>query len=123
MSKGDNRRPRDIPKEVYNKRWDRAFNRDKLYGRRWRKASKQFLTEHPLCVYCERDGRTTVATVCDHIVPHKGDPVLFWDWENNWQQLCKFCHDSIKKSEEMSGRIRGCDVNGQPLDKSHYWNQ
>lgn len=37
--------------------------------------------------------------VVDHIRPHRGDPVLFWD-ENNWQALCKFCHDSRKQRVE-----------------------
>ena len=37
----------------------------------------------------ERLGRRTVV---DHIVPHRGDARLFWD-EDNWQPLCKSCHD------------------------------
>ena len=28
----------------------------------------------------------------DHIIPHRGDQKLFWD-EQNWQPLCKDCHD------------------------------
>ena len=28
----------------------------------------------------------------DHIIPHRGDPELFWD-RSNWQALCKNCHD------------------------------
>ena len=90
------------------------------YNYRWRKARLNFLAEHPLCVYCERDGRTMVATICDHIKAHKGDPVLFWD-VSNWQPLCKLHHDSTKKSEEMSGGIRGCDVDGNPLDPQSHW--
>ena len=30
--------------------------------------------------------------VIDHIIPHRGDPILFWD-RSNWQPLCKDCHD------------------------------
>lgn len=62
------------------------------YNSRWRKVRKIFLTEHPLCVECERQGKYVQATVVDHIIPHKGDQALFWD-ENNWQPLCKRCHD------------------------------
>lgn len=32
------------------------------------------------------------ATVVDHIIPHRGNEELFWD-EDNWQGLCKRCHD------------------------------
>lgn len=59
---------------------------------RWRAASKAFLAEHPLCAECERHGRIEVATVVDHITPHRGDPALFWD-DRNWQALSKRCHD------------------------------
>ena len=62
------------------------------YDSRWRKARKLFLKANQLCVTCLADDRVTKATVVDHIVPHRGDPVLFWD-ESNWQALCKRCHD------------------------------
>jgi len=61
----------------------------KMYGRKWRAASKAYLLEHPWCVVrdCRRPSGAT-----DHIVPHRGDVGLFWD-VNNWQALCKECHD------------------------------
>lgn len=37
--------------------------------------------------------------VCDHIEPHKGDRVKFFD-PNNVQTLCKPCHDSDKQRQE-----------------------
>ena len=61
------------------------------YDGKWRKARARFLREHPLCVKCREQGKLTPATVVDHIIPHRGDPVLFWD-ENNWQPLCRDCH-------------------------------
>lgn len=50
------------------------------YNSRWARESKQFLRAHPLCVRClEKDPpQYTRATVVDHIVPHRGDPKLFW---------------------------------------------
>lgn len=69
------------------------------YGYAWSKARLRFLAEHPLCCYCERDGRITSATVVDHIVPHRGDMRLFWD-ETNWQPLCAHHHSSEKQREE-----------------------
>jgi len=41
---------------------------------------------------CQTNGQIAAATVVDHIIPHKGNQVLFWD-ESNWQPLCKFHHD------------------------------
>lgn len=72
------------------------------YDYRWQKARDQYLRNNPLCVYCERNGRTTAARVVDHIVAHRGDMVLFWD-QTNWQSLCKPCHDSVKQAEEAAG--------------------
>lgn len=62
------------------------------YNAEWRKARKAFLQKHPLCSECRKVGKLTPATVVDHIIPHRGDRKLFWD-ENNWQPLCKDCHD------------------------------
>jgi len=61
------------------------------YGAAWQRARARFLREHPFCVECRREGRIEVATVVDHVVPHRGDPGLFWD-EGNWQSLCAAHH-------------------------------
>jgi 5-methylcytosine-specific restriction protein A len=63
------------------------------YGRRWRKARLQFLTEHPCCVRCEAEGRFTVATEVHHSDPHLGDYVKFWN-ESRWVPLCKPHHSA-----------------------------
>ena len=63
------------------------------YDARWRRARAQQLAARPLCAECERQGKTTAASVVDHVVPHRGDAVLFWD-PGNWQSLCKPCHDA-----------------------------
>ena len=62
------------------------------------------------------------AIAVDHVTPHKGDEALFFD-EDNWSPLCKPCHDGAKQEFEKSGTIRGCDVNGIPLDPAHPWNR
>ena len=41
------------------------------------------------------------ATVVDHIIPHRGDQKLFWD-QNNWQALCKSCHDKKTLTEDIN---------------------
>ncbi len=84
--------------------------------RKWR------LSTEPLCRMCATQGRTTEATVCDHIEPHKGDIRLFLNGENT-QSLCKTCHDGAKHREEIRGYAVGCDTNGNPIDTTHHWNQ
>ena len=64
------------------------------YGGAWQKARLAWLKAHPLCEECLRQGRTTPATVVDHIIPHKGDKHLFWDSANNWASLCTACHNA-----------------------------
>lgn len=92
----------------------------KPYGHAWQKARAAFLTQHPLCAMCMSFGRLEPATVVDHIKPHRGDPGLFWA-RDNWQALCKRCHDSHKQRFERSGAMVGCDVNGLPIDPLHHW--
>ena len=62
------------------------------YGSAWQRESKRFLKMHPLCEECMKHGRYVLATVVDHIQPHRGNTALFWN-PRNWQALCKHCHD------------------------------
>ncbi|MBP2028861.1 5-methylcytosine-specific restriction protein A [Acetoanaerobium pronyense] len=71
---------------------DRPSAAARGYDSRWRKARLRFLKVHPFCVTCKAEGKLIKATVVDHVVPHRGDELLFWD-ESNWQALCKRCHD------------------------------
>lgn len=88
-----------------------------LYGRKWEKRRLSYLAKHPLCVKCAETGRVEAATVVDHVKPHKGDTVLFWD-RSNWQSLCKRCHDGWKQREERRGDVSTCDVEGYRTDGS-----
>ena len=95
--KPENRAPRDLPN-----------------SRAWRAASKAWLQRYPVCVLClcrgkinERATEDTCTTqrllVVDHIEPHRGDDRLFWD-HNNWQTLCRLCHDVDKQRHEQAGK-------------------
>ena len=88
------------------------------YDRRWRKLRLLVLQEEPLCRMCAEIGRTTLATVVDHIKPKRDGGT---DERENLQPLCKRCHDSVKAAEERGGVVRGCDVHGVPLDPGHPW--
>lgn len=67
------------------------------YNYRWQKESKKFLAENPYCFYCMQKGLTVLASIVDHIIPHRGDMELFWN-KANWQSLCKR-HHNIKSAK------------------------
>lgn len=72
------------------------------YDREWRKARKQFLAHNPLCLECQAEKVITASTQVDHIVPHNGDPILFWDTDN-WQALCHTHHS--RKTRRESAQV------------------
>ena len=64
------------------------------YDAKWQRYRRWFLAQHPLCAVCNH-----IATVVDHITPHRGDKEVFWD-SNNHQALCKRCHDAKTATED-----------------------
>lgn len=89
---------------------------------RWRKLRAAQLEREPLCRYCKRQGKVTVATVCDHVTPHRGDLAIFWQ-PGNYQSLCALHHNAAKQREENIGMQIGGDTDGNPIDPKHHWNQ
>lgn len=87
---------------------------------KWRKIRAYHLQSEPLCRMCLADGHKTVATVCDHILPHKGNLDAFYG--GPFQSLCKLHHDSTKARMEH-GKLIGGDEAGHPLDVKHHWNR
>lgn len=71
---------------------------DGTNGLRWR----VLLDARFTCRMCGRLEVDDSQLVADHIVPHRGDPCLFFD-RANLQCLCKACHDSAKQREERRG--------------------
>jgi 5-methylcytosine-specific restriction protein A len=74
-----------------------------LYDYAWQKRRERHLRKHPLCVRCRQAGRATLATVCDHIESHHGDPVKF---RGPIQSLCKPCHDAKTLSEDRGMELK-----------------
>lgn len=75
------------------------------YVYRWRVRRRLFLGRYPLCgdrplgvsprgsaCYDASPRKLSPATQVDHVVPHRGDPLLFWNELDNWQSLCAECH-------------------------------
>lgn len=80
---------------------DRETTHGRVYTKRWDRARRAFLAQHPLCEECKRQGRVEPATQVDHITPHGMNMDLFWDSENNWEALCRPCH-SRKTARETN---------------------
>ena len=67
----------------------------------WQKVRELQLNKEPLCRECAKKGKTTLATVVDHIRPiEQGGAMLDWD---NLQSLCESCHNR-KSGKEKRGK-------------------
>lgn len=106
------------PKES---QWDSHSkeNRSLYNDPRWRGTTKTIglrklrLREDPLCVRCKDEGRITVATHVDHIVPHLSDPEKFFNFDNT-QSLCESCHNrkTAKEDGGFGNRIATRETDG-----------
>ncbi len=77
--------------------YDSARWRAKPHGLRWQCLVRDMFTcQWPGCGRIEADASLLVA---DHVVPHRGNPRLFFDL-GNLQTLCKSCHDTHKQRAE-----------------------
>lgn len=93
---------------------DRSRQRDQAAPwRKWYKLARWrslrltiFLRDLYTCRMCGRLEGSTSRLVCDHVKPHRGNELLFWD-EGNLQTLCKPCHDSAKQREEQASLHQG----------------
>ena len=66
-------------------------NKNKLYDRKWRKARRAYLEEHPLCEECLDNDRITPARDIDHVIPlSEGGARLDC---SNFRALCRRCHN------------------------------
>lgn len=93
-----------------------------LYNTRaWRLRRQTQLDAEPWCCECAKRGKRVVATVADHITPHKGNERLFF--EGDLASLCAHHHNSKKQSEERKTELGvGCDMSGWPNNPAHPWN-
>lgn len=92
----DAARSEDLWRRWYKlKRWSQ-LRRSVLDRDGWR-------CQWPGCGCLLRDGRADPrAAVVDHILPHRGDAILFWSG-GNLQSLCKTHHDIHKARAESTG--------------------
>jgi len=82
------------------------------YNARWQRARKSYMAKHPVCVECKHEGRVIAATDLDHITPHRGDKVIFWD------KQCVKCHTAKAFGQDCPSC--GYRSNLQSLCKGHH---
>jgi len=71
--------------------WDKWYHRSY-----WKKILRPTtLARDPVCAICNRNA----STVADHIIPHKGNWILFSDL-NNLQGICDACHGKKTAAED-----------------------
>ena len=77
------------------RQWERS--RPNVDVRRWYSSPRwvglrsHVMNEEPCCRQCLSEGLSVAGTQTDHIVPHRGDPSLFWN-RANLQRLCDVHH-------------------------------
>ena len=82
----------------------------RLRGRGNQRRRELWLTLHPLCVHCKRQGRITAAREVDHVIALcNGGP----DDETNLQSLCIACH-KVKTLQDL-GIKPEIGVDGWPI--------
>ncbi len=76
---------------------DRGTAWQRGYTTRWYRATRMWIRADYMRNFCAdpfkvHGPRLEPGTQVDHIIPHRGDTVLFWDFEHNLQVLCASCH-------------------------------
>jgi 5-methylcytosine-specific restriction protein A len=74
-----------------------------MRGGKLQRARARLFTASPLCVICLEAGRTTLATIRDHI---KNLAEGGAENDSNVQALCVDCSDTKTRSESRRGQMR-----------------
>lgn len=81
---------------------------------RWRRIRDGQLSKQPLCEWCLISEIIEPATVVHHgDGGHKGDEHKFWN--GPFVSLCKSCHDSHGRREDLGQTVIRFDAQGWPL--------
>lgn len=81
--------------KVENQRYEK-YDRDpavrRRYGRAWKRIRDSYISQHPLCEECEKNGRLTKAEEVHHIIPLARGGTHD---KRNLMALCTPCHSAI----------------------------
>ncbi len=75
-------------------RYIRRYAHSERYGARWSRIRERYVTAHPFCERCFKEGRLVEVEEVHHIIPlsRGGD-----DRETNLMSLCRSCHQRIHR--------------------------
>ena len=80
-----------VARKSYDK-YERSHDVNKTYGRAWKRIRDQYVSIHPLCEMCQKEGRLVAADEVHHKLPiSKGGTHDL----SNLMSLCKSCHTKI----------------------------
>jgi len=82
---------------------ERGTSTERGYGAAWRKIRNAAMRrDNWLCQPCQRNGKVTAATECDHILPKSQGGT---DDPENLQGICRECHQA--KTEAEAAKAQG----------------
>lgn len=90
------------------------------FTKAWKLRRQRQLARVSWCEPCKRAGRSRIATIANHKIPHRGDRELFFRGE--LESACKQCHDQAIQREELEGFSREVGGDGWPSDPKHPFN-
>ena len=75
-------------------RYERDPKVNKKYGRAWKRIRDKYVSQHPLCERCLKEGRLTPVEEVHHILPvSQGGRHT----QDNLMSLCRSCHNKIHR--------------------------
>lgn len=83
---------------------------------RWQAVRRSQLQAEPLCRACKAAGRTTPATVCNHLDKASKATDFF---AGPFSSLCAPCHDGGEQKAESAGFSAAAGLDGWPTDPRH----
>lgn len=84
--------------------WRRWYGLQRWKDLRWQVLVEDNFTCRCGCGVLELNSSNLTA---DHITPHRGDPVLFWDRKNLQTLRISPCHNQAKQRAERAARTQG----------------
>jgi 5-methylcytosine-specific restriction enzyme A len=82
--------------------------------RKWKRIRALHLKAHPLCAFCQAQGKAVAADVVDHVIEHAGDINAFFTGE--LRSLCRPCHER-RHGRAPGGTRPWIGLDGWPLDE------
>ena len=87
----------------------------------WQRLRKAQLEKEPLCCLCQARGQIVPATVCNHTNGHPPGETEQMFWSGPFDSQCVGCHSGdTARLENGRVQIKGCDIEGWPIDAGMY---